>query len=269
MAHRSLSFPAPALLAVLLPTCLILACCRINSHYTVDGVRLRHERWVEFEPAAQASAAGLAAAAERSVEVQLELGDIAVRSGASGEQRGRARIREALPGDARLVWSDGRIRIETSSGKPALAVELQLYLGTPLEELVLSTDLGDVSVEGVEVEDRLRLSSALGDLSAERVGRPLSVELDTDLGDVRLRDFECASLVATSALGNVEARGVSGDEGRLETDLGDVEIESSAFLRLTADTDLGDVEGLSRAIEAGHGRSPRQVEAKDAGRADV
>jgi hypothetical protein len=247
---------------------LILACCRINSHYTVDGVRLRHERWVEFEPEPGATGGALAAG-ERSLEVQLELGDIQVLPGSSGEQRGRARIREAEPLDAHLVWSDGRIRIETKSGKPALAVEMQLYLGTPLESLDLRTAMGDLSVRGVEVEDRLHLSSALGDLSAERVGRPHSVELDTDLGDVRLRDFECGSLVATSALGDVEARGVSGDEGRLETDLGDVEIESSAFLRLTADTDLGDVEGLSRAIEAGHGRSPRQAEGKDAGRADV
>lgn len=266
MALRSPKLSDVSLLAALLAVCLPLACCRVNSHYTVDGVRLRHERWVEFEPE---PLAGGSAAAQRSLALDLELGSIAVRRGEPGEQRGRAKLREAVPGDARLVWSEGRVRIETKSGKPALAVEVELYVGTPLEQLVLTTDLGDLRVEGVQIEERLSLSSALGDLAAERIGRPESVELDTDLGDVRLRDFECARLVATSALGDVEARGVASDDGRLETDLGDVEIESSAFTKLTAETDLGDVEGLSRALEAGRERTPRAGKAQAAGSADV
>lgn len=270
MALRSPTLPSAALLAGLLTTCPTLAGCRIDSHYysVVDGVRLRHERWVEFQPGvSEPEAPG--AAAQRSLAVELELGNIQVQAGVRGELRGRAKLHEALPEDAHVVWSDGRIRVETQSGKPALAVELQLYIGTPLEELVLRTDLGDLSVQGVEIEDRLSLSSALGDLSAERIGQPHSVEMKTNLGDVLVRDLECKSLVATSALGDVEARGVVGDEGRLETDLGDVEIESCSFLRLTADTDLGDVEGLSRALQAGYERGPRPAKPQAAGRADV
>lgn len=233
----------PALLA-LLPALLVSGCYNSRS-YSVNGQRLRYERWIEVSgPASTQASLDLGP----SLELVLDFGSVRVQPGASGELRARARVREYTAGDAQLLWEQGQLRLVSSPGQPAMALEVDVYVGQGLGDLSITTEHGDLEVSEVAVNGRLHLSSNLGDLRAVGLGSPSHLELDTKLGDIEVARLHCAELRADSALGSIEIENVKAERADLNTDLGDVEVSRSAFLSATASTDLGDIEGLDQAL---------------------
>jgi hypothetical protein len=242
--RRNPAFPA---LLALLPA-LLASGCHSTRSYSVNGQRLRYERWIEAHGPVPTQAS---ADQGPSLEMVLDFGSVRVQPGASGELRARARVREYTAGDAQLLWEQGQLRLVSSPGQPAMALEVDVYAGQGLGDLSITTDLGDLEVYDVAVNGRLHLSSNLGDLRAAGLGSPSRLELDTNLGDIEVERLHCAELRADSDLGSIEIDNVKAERADLNTDLGDVEVSHSAFLSATASTELGDIEGLDQALVAG------------------
>lgn len=206
----------------------------------------------------------------RSIEADISLGNITITA---GEDYSLSIQREMDLGGFELKWrlEDGVLKIEDGSsgghlgleglgalGGKALDVDITVPEGETLIYLDVSTNLGDVLLTGINVEDTLSASTDLGDVECYETVAVLELELETDMGNIDLALQEMwpgAEIDLSTSMGNVSAvLGCAESECayELETDLGSVTVDGAkrgasaqrggnSSYHLSAESDMGDV----------------------------
>ena len=208
-----------------------------DGYYYVDGRRLTYERALSLD---------LPSEGVDRFEFQGAAADVILERGE--EPHITAHIHEVVPGDAYLVYEDGRLLLRTHSGAPAVIDDAEITLAEPLEVLLLELDDGKVELRDLQVADRVRVATDLGDVIVRSVGRPQFMGLVTGLGDLLVEGVTAEELALDTDLGDVTLRDVSADLARLSTDMGDVEVQRCSLGELEASTSLGDIRGRESDI---------------------
>jgi hypothetical protein len=173
--------------------------------------------------------------------VELSAGDARVEW-TDGPTQIIAVLHEVTEFDAYLEFAGGRLTVETHSGEPARIGDLIVRTSCPLPRLILSSGLGDLTVEGVQIDGELSLSSGAGDVTVRSAGHPLEVELSTGMGDVAVRSLECPALAASTGMGDIALREVTAAVASVSSGMGDVELVLCSFEDLDASTGMGDID---------------------------
>ena len=84
-----------------------------------------------------------------------------------GENRLEVVLHEKTPGDASVELIEGRLVLTTKSGEKAGIGHVTLLTRGPLPPLTLSTGMGDVRVDKVEILGSLEASSGMGDVRVQ------------------------------------------------------------------------------------------------------
>ena len=146
---------------------------------------------------------------------------------------GEGRI-STVSGDVTARSAFRALRVESASG------DLELE-DMALEHLYTHTASGDISLEGVTVQETLRLETASGDI---RMGNSICavLELQTASGDIDAEDVLARdhALIATAS-GDVEMNGFDTGEARMSTASGDVDISLLRGKRFEAHSRSGDI----------------------------
>jgi DUF4097 and DUF4098 domain-containing protein YvlB len=230
----------PLLLAAVLSLGSLGAChIRLHDHMTVDGVRLRfhHQEVLTLEAW---PSEGLTIAAHQG-DVRAEAGD--------GPITITVEVHEREPLAAHAHVENGRLVARAENGAACGIGRVVLRARGPVRGLELTTGCGDVELDGLAVEGKLRLSSGVGDLDLRAAGQPDSIDLSTGTGDVSVADARCSRLDARTGVGDVRVEELEAAEVELSTGVGDVDVARSKGSRVKADTGVGDIELVESSFE--------------------
>lgn len=238
-----------ALAFLVLPLC---ASCHLYGRdgVVIDGVRLpaKHEEVLTLE---SWPADGLVIEAHR--------GDVRVERG-EGATTLRVVLLEREPNEAHAHVVDGKLVARAANGATCAIGDVVVRAPGSLHGLVLSTGMGDLSVQGVEVQGHLRLSTGMGDVDVHAGGQPRTVELASGMGDITVKNLGCARFSAETGMGDVSVDGLEASEhAEISSGMGDLDIERSRGARVKAGTGLGDVDVTEssfavRELDSGLGR---------------
>lgn len=193
----------------------------------VDGVWLRHQRWVDLELASVPGAA---------LEVSVASGPVALDAAPAGVWLSVLLFSEH-EGDGRVALEDGRLVAQGERGKVLVdAVRGRLPAGTALRA---GSGTGDVQLSGF-AGDSLRAASGTG---AVRIlcsdARHLEVESGT--GAVSVLAGSPQQLRVSSGTGDVALDGVRAESVHASTGTGDIDVRLCEIGRLQADSGTGDL----------------------------
>lgn len=228
-----------------------------NSHWTtfssrtswsIDGVELNEEREIEFE---------LDQIAGQDLSLELSLGNTSVRAGQFN--RGRFTVREYSPGDARIELRNGKLTLETESGKPAVFTAADITISSPLNSLELNSGSGAIEVGGIRVQQKLDLSTGMGSLDLHAGVEAGQVRLSSGSGEIQVHGLVCDELNASTGMGSLTVRDCESKASELESGLGDVDLFDSNLGDLAVSTGMGSIElrhvrTSTKSLETGMGK---------------
>jgi DUF4097 and DUF4098 domain-containing protein YvlB len=207
----------------------------VNGHHDheirVDGVTLREKHQETLE---------IGAWDETGLTLKAALGDLVFQP-TDGPSRVVATVHEIRTGDARLVYANGVLSTQSTSGEPSALGDATVYVRGELPALVASTGMGDLDVRGLRVAGDVRLETGLGDVDLVDAGAGGRIALSSGMGDVSVRTVEAAEVRAASGMGDVELKAVRGKLAHLGSGMGDVTLHGCAFEEIDAETGMGDV----------------------------
>lgn len=131
------------------------------------------------------------------------------------------------------------VRMQVVGSNPqSLVLEVRLPQGTELDDLTWQTELGQVRLEGVDVQT-LQGESALGDvyLNESRVAQG---DLQLDLGDLILEESSVAGLEIRNDVGNIKAIASEILDCDIQLDTGSIDLNGGNFRDNTLRADLGE-----------------------------
>lgn len=234
-----------ALTAGSLTLALVSSSCSVhfdNTGLTVNGTRLeeQHEETLTLD-----------AWHESGLIVETGMGDVTIES-TDGPNRIVATLHEVEPGDARLLYEDGRLGFVTRSGEAAAIGDVRILVADELPALRISSGQGDVDCDRIVVTSDLVLDAGMGDLSLGDSTIGGRASLDTGMGDLCLERVECETLHGNTGLGDAVLEHVSALTARVSSGMGDIRVENGAFSTLDATTGLGDLTCRDTRYEVGH-----------------
>jgi hypothetical protein len=213
----------------------------------VDGVRLRHERWVGVSHAGAAGALFDVTVASGPVELHGVEGPAAFEVLLHSEHEGDGSValedgRLVAHGDRGEVFINGvrgcaprgaALRVSTGTG----VVELHGFAGPSLS---VGSGTGPVRLHGCEPRT-LAVDSGTGDVLVER-GSAEEARLGSGTADITVRGARLASLQAASGTGDVRLDGCEIGRLHAESGTGDLVVSGGRVQQLHHQLGTGEVE---------------------------
>jgi DUF4097 and DUF4098 domain-containing protein YvlB len=216
-------------LAIILGLCSCTVSCDVQGKTMVDGVELDYENNTEV---LQSYNIG-------HMEIDVGSGDVAVNGVSDAQVNLKVSYREYEPGDARILFKNGKLSYETKSGKPALITGVT---GTIPQNIALSIDTGsgNVAVSDMRENKELELDTGSGKVVVSNC--MISVfDADTGSGDVHILDSSITDFKADTGSGEINIVNSRIKDAEIETGSGDIRLTDSEILTRRFEIGFGQV----------------------------
>lgn len=196
----------------------------------VDGVLLRHSRWVDVEH----DFSGI-----DTLVLHTATGPVELSGAPAGSALLRALVWSEHEGEGEVVIEEGRLRVNpTGAGKVFLnEIGGSVPAGLSLD---VATGTAKVSLAGVAHETDLRAVTGTGEIEVTDVSAA-SIRLETGTAAIRVTGGGSGRLDLDSGTGDVFVVAGKHDKVLIDTGTGDVEITDVSIGRLEFDSGTGDL----------------------------
>lgn len=200
-----------------------------NGSVTMDGVRLRYDRWVDVD---------LSVADTSSLKISTATEELTLSGVAGDSIQVEVLLYSEHEGDGRVVIEGGKLKPVSDTGK----VFINAVRGTvPARlELVLSTGTGSVSVDAMSNQGMLKISSGTGPVSVVKstVG---SVDVEMGTSVIRLDEVNAKRIDVETGTGDLRVTGGGAVSLEVDTGTGEVYVTNARFETISVDSGTGDV----------------------------